>query len=385
MRALILDPGWSRGALAAVRSLGRAGWEVGLGLPGVDGLAMHSRYVTHLHPVPPPDVSEAGLVAAVAAACRRIGYDVVFAAGDAEVLALSALRDRIPTAVPYPDDEAVRRLFDKLELAQLASAAGLATPEVFVADEATLAGVRSPVVVKERLHTRRAPAGTSRVEARFATGADEAREAAADVRAAGGDPVFQLVVPGDLLALTVLRDRNGINVGRVQQIAGRIWPVPAGISVRAYTTDVDETLAKGVDRLLDSIGWWGLAQAQFLVPDDGVPQLIDVNARYYGSLALACSAGVDLPLMWAQIAVGEHVSPVADAPADVRYQWLEGDVRRAVGQRSGGLLRDLVGTFRSSAGATHSIRDRRDRAPSRHYVGHLVGRAGRKLRHRGRR
>ena len=48
MRALIVEDGWQRGALAATRSLGRAGWDVGIGSPR-PGFAAASRFAAAWH------------------------------------------------------------------------------------------------------------------------------------------------------------------------------------------------------------------------------------------------------------------------------------------------------------------------------------------------
>ena len=56
MRALIVEDGWQRGALAASRSLGRAGWDVGIGSPR-PGFAAASRFSAAWHEVPPPETA----------------------------------------------------------------------------------------------------------------------------------------------------------------------------------------------------------------------------------------------------------------------------------------------------------------------------------------
>ena len=382
MRALVVDPGWSRGALAAVRSLGAAGWTVGLAVPDVTrGLALHSRHIHAVHRVPAPDADPGGFPDAVRAAVQAGAYELVLAAGDAEVLALSADRERIGAVVGYPEHALVSRLFDKLSLAELARESGVPTPSTRPADETALAAVRGPVMLKERLHARGAGHGGGRVEARLVAGEAAAREGAEAIRAVGGDPVLQDVVDGALLSLALVRTREGQVVGRVQQRAERVWPGPAGISVRARTTAVDPALATSVERLLERLGWWGLVQAQLLAPADGPAQLIDLNGRCYGSLALARASGVDLARLGAEAALGQPVAPAGDAPAGHRYQWLEGDLRRAAQARSIG---ELVGSLRYSRGAAHSIRDPGDPSPARHYAVALGRRALRKAARRGR-
>src|SRR6266705_1758145 len=105
-RALIVEDGFQRGALAACRALGRAGWEIGIGAPE-RGFASSSRYAIAWYEIPPPEADEAGFVAAVCRAVAAGGYELVFGAGDGEVLALSAERDELGAIFPYGPHEDV--------------------------------------------------------------------------------------------------------------------------------------------------------------------------------------------------------------------------------------------------------------------------------------
>ena len=139
MRALIVEDGFQRGSLAACRALGRAGWQVGIGAPR-KGFASASRYASAWHKVPPPEEDEAGFVAGVRRAVEAGGYELVFGAGDGEVLALSAARDELGAIFPYGPHEDVVRAFDKVGLAEAAQRVGLAVPPSAQSEEA-------PVVV----------------------------------------------------------------------------------------------------------------------------------------------------------------------------------------------------------------------------------------------
>ncbi|MEO6500465.1 MAG: hypothetical protein ABIQ09_00975 [Jatrophihabitantaceae bacterium] len=104
---------------------------------------------------------------------------------------------------------------------------------------------------------------------------------------------------------------------------------------------------------------------QFIVPADGIARLIDLNGRFYGSLALAVRAGANLPATWAALATGRWAEPVEPMTAGggVRYSWWEGDLRRALVERRGGLARDLAGALGAGIGAVHSVGRWRDPAP----------------------
>src|SRR5207248_426407 len=138
-------------------------------------------------------------------------------------------------------------------------------------------------------------------------------------------------------------DSVGRRLARIQQVAERTWPRGLGCSVRAHTVAVDEELAGRAAALLGELGWQGLSELQFLVPDGGgEPQLIDFNGRFYGSMPLAIGAGVNLPDIWARSVTSRDVPEPRDAEPGVRYQWLEGDLR-AAREDSRGTVRDLVG------------------------------------------
>jgi hypothetical protein len=141
---------------------------------------------------------------------------------------------------------------------------------------------------------------------------------------------------------------------------------------------VDGVLAARVEVLLRALNWLGLAQLQFIVGPVG-PVLIDLNARYYGSMSLAMRAGLDLPVLWARLATGRHVGARYDALVGARYSWLEGDLRRAVSERRGGLAKDVLNSLDWGRSAGHSIVDLRDPMPACTYSAELFGRAVRKV------
>ncbi|HWL35009.1 MAG TPA: ATP-grasp domain-containing protein [Frankiaceae bacterium] len=345
MRALVVGDDDARGLLAAVRSLGANGWHVGVVTPSRRSLAASSRWCSAWHPLGADVVASVGAVSA--------SYDVVLPGGDAEVSALSERRDEVGCVVPYGSRESVRCVLDKVSLSSAAVSAGLSVPRTFEADD-----VSGTVVVKSRSHV------AGRVPTVVTDDPAAVRTAVASARAAGAEPVVQECVSGPLLALSVVL-WDGEVVAAVQQRSSGLWPPGAGISTRAETVRVDSSLQERVAALLRSIGWAGLAQAQFLERADG-PVLIDVNGRCYGSLALAAAAGVDLAAVWASAALG---LPYVAGPAvpGVRYQWLYGDVRRSWRES-----RSVLPAAAYARGAAHSVWDRRDPRPGVAYGASLA-------------
>ena len=314
-----------------------------------------------MHPVAAAHVDVGAFVADVGAAVAAGGYEVVFGAGEAEVMALSARRGDIAAAVPYAEHGVVCRALDKAALEPAAATAGFALPGVLAVSELSGDG---PVVVKARRHADpERPGAPPRVDTNVVFGAAAARRRVGDITATGAEPIVQPFLRGDLIAYVAVTDRSSRVVADSMQVASRIWPPFAGASCRARTVRVDATIADTAQRLFGILGWFGLAELQFIAPAGEAPRLIDLNGRFYGSMALAVAAGANLPATWAALATGRPVVTSRARPG-VRYQWLEGDLRRATTERRGGLARDVTSSAIAAAGARHSLWDPADPAPA---------------------
>jgi len=326
------------------------------------GFASSSRYATAWHEVPPPEEDASGFVTGVRRAVEAGGYELVFGAGDGEVLALSAARENLGALFPHGPHADVVRAFDKVALAEAAQRVGLAVPQSATPEEA-------PVVVKPRQTTVHDPqGGPLRLRAEVKDTPEEAEARVEYLESVGADPLVQRYVEGDLVAEVVVTDRESRVVAAIQQRASSM--TPRGGTARGETEALDPNLAEGVAALLADLNWFGVAQLQFQVPPGGEPVLIDFNGRFYGSMSLALAAGLNLPAIWAALATDRPL-PVIETPRiGVRYHWFESDLRRAVTERKG-----ILGTLRYALGARHGLWDGRDPGPGLRHAGRLAARA----------
>jgi predicted ATP-grasp superfamily ATP-dependent carboligase len=378
MRALVVDSTQGRGSLAAVRALARAGWTVGVGAPTRIGLPMLSRFTRHRHLVPPLASGSDEFLSAINQAIATHDYELVFACSDSEILTLSRERSKIHAQVPHPSHETMLRAIDKVDLGMSARTVGMATPpEAASASEGRERWGDGPVIVKERLHGTQTAAGafTNFAPESF-TDAVAVDRRIQEIQAAGGHPLVQPLIEGQLTAFTSVLDERGDMLARVQQVAERTYPRDAGLSVRARTVPIDERLAEQITLLLREIGWFGLSELQFIAPGKDDPVLLDLNGRFYGSLALALAAGVNLPDTWARSATEHMPSRGGDAQPGVRYQWLEGDLR-AARERSAGPISDVCGCVRYARSANPSIWSANDPLPGVLAARRVLGQAAR--------
>ncbi|MEA2214469.1 MAG: hypothetical protein QOK19_30 [Solirubrobacteraceae bacterium] len=372
MRALLVDQARDRGTLVAVRALAAAGFEIGTGAaePSFASLSRHTR--AH-HGVRDCGEDEDGFVTDIASAVRDRGYDIVFCAYESGLTALSRRREEIAPAIwPYPSYEVVRRTFDKLDLSHAVRAAGLDAPHTEPADETALSNWSGPVVVKARNH----------VPQRFDTEIfSEPHQAASLVRrmtAEGGEPLLQTPLSGTMGAVVIVAGADGEILAEVHQEASRTWPPGAGDTVLGRVVAPEQELSSGIARLVAELGWRGLAQVELFRGAGGEVAITDFNGRFYGSMALAVAAGVNVPAIWARDALGLDPwdGPRRTARVGARFQWLNRDLAAGYAQGPRGLLEALA----AAPVAAHSMWALRDPLPTARY---LLPEAARRLRRRG--
>ncbi|MBU0681028.1 MAG: ATP-grasp domain-containing protein [Proteobacteria bacterium] len=107
----------------------------------------------------------------------------------------------------------------------------------------------------------------------------------------------------------------------------REYPVRFGQAVLRQSIR-SEQAESHLQKLLEAMEWHGVCQADFIVdPHTGTPYLIDINPRFWGSVAQAIASGVDFPWLIYRIAVDGDVEPVASFATGVKSRWLGGDLR----------------------------------------------------------
>lgn len=342
------------------------GWEVGTGAWRPSFASMSTTTVRH-HSVEEAEADEDRFIGDIAAAVDAGGYEVVFCNYDVGLLTLSRRRAEIaPAIVPYAEHEIVQRSFDKLAFTEAAQAAGLQVPRTQEADDDALRGWSGAVVVKARIH---AP---TRYETRHFDSAEQARPFVEQLRARGAQPLLQECVTGQLGAVVVVVDRDGQVTAEVQQRCDRSWPAGAGVTARARTIARDEELSARVGELVGSLEWFGLAEVEYLLDDRGVPRFTDFNGRFYGGIALANRAGVNVAGAWARLAIGQAPSPAHPQRDGARFQWLNRDL--AASRHAEG-LKGMATALSLAPRSAHSMVTRRDLGPLlRFYLPELMRR-----------
>jgi len=82
--------------------------------------------------------------------------------------------------------------------------------------------------------------------------------------------------------------------------------------------------------LLRALCWTGVAMVEFRIQDDGTPVFLELNGRFWNSLALAIYAGMDFPRLLAQLAEEGKIRETPTYRENIRCRWLLGDCRHLI-------------------------------------------------------
>lgn len=329
-RTVLVTDGEQRAALATVRSLGRLGYRVYVCSSRERSLSGSSRYCERAFTVADPlraPVRFADDVLRVALATRA---DVLLPVTEAALLAILPERGRFACAIPFPDTDSFRRICDKREVLSLAPRHGIAAPEqtelpnrgaLELLDE-----VRFPVVLKPIRSVAGSDGVRTRSSVSYAASERELRERV-DRYAESSYPILlQERIEGEGFAISVIVWNGELRAAFAHRRL-REKPPSGGVSVLRDSIPLDDDLLARSLALLAEFDWNGVAMVEFKRDErTGIPYLMEINGRLWGSLQLAIDAGIDFPSILVGLALGED-PPVARAyPPGVQTRWEWGDV-----------------------------------------------------------
>jgi phosphoribosylaminoimidazole carboxylase (NCAIR synthetase) len=266
----------------------------------------------------------------------RHRYDVILATADLTLARLASVD--VPVVTSPSLGRGWDALNDKLALADVAARSGVEYPATASAEtdagiDGAAAAFGLPVVVKAM---RSAEADAEGV--RLARGATPARDvvqaiaAARRLRSTGVRPIIQAAVSAAEKVNAVVIRSGGRSELRYAHRVNREVPITGGIGVSLETIPAESgdgrEAVDALERLCDTVGYEGLAQAEFYRgADDGRLYVLDVNPRLWGSTWFAERLGLRVTERSIRVALGLPSLPPVRYEVGRRFHAPFGELR----------------------------------------------------------
>ncbi len=331
-KILILD-GHTNQALACVRSLGTAGYQILVSSHQRFPVSSWSRFCSASFFVKGQTIEA---FAELRKWAQHEGVTIVLPLTERSCVLCNSDRaawEQLGITVGCGPDELLQTAFDKNITLQRADAVGVRIPPTRFPESLdqcfnAINELGLPAVIKPRWSNawdgrRFLPTRSPK----YLKTADQISDVLNEYRQGQHWPLIQGYVPGQGKGVFALCDHGDVVAWFAHERLRDTRPTGSSSSLRR-SIRLDARLREPAEKLLTELRWHGPAMVEF--KDDGInpPCLMEINGRFWGSLQLAIDAGVDFPNLWVSLLKGESPRRVFEYDEGVTLRWLWGDIKR---------------------------------------------------------
>jgi len=330
---VLVTDGENRSALAVTRSLGRTGCNVFVTGSEAGNISACSRFCLKAITAPDPLKEGEKYSEAIAEIAKIENINVIFPTTEQSVYCLSEARERLGKGVVLacaPSDM-MEAISNKYKLFQMAERLGVGIPNTiyvkdsddFLEKSTRISGF--PVVVKPAFSKIKDGDKIISTGVMYASNRDELSLFYETRPALRYPSLIQELIVGEGTGLFTLFDRDRhLALFSHRRILEK--PPSGGMSVLSESVPLDEEMVDSAGKLLSEVGWEGIAMVEFKRDiRDGRAKLMEINGRFWGSLQLAVSSGVDFPALSLDYYLGRKPDTLlSDFTVGQRLKWFYG-------------------------------------------------------------
>ncbi len=313
-----------RPSLSVIRSLGKRGIKITAASERKSAMGFFSRYTDKRIIYPNPRLNPESFLKHLLNIIKKDKYDFIISSHVYTYFLISKYGDIFSDFVKLtpPDFETFYNVYDKKRLIQLAMKNGVDCPKTYFSSrlDDILSNVdKYPVVIK--------PSRRHAVKIKICNTALELKEGYKNMTNRYGPCIIQEFIPnGGEIGVYTLFDLNSEPVALTVKKRIRTRYSYGGASTLRETVKNEDCVNIALN-LLKKIKWSGLAMVEFRIDSrDGKPKLMEINPRFWGSLQLSISSGVDFPYLLYQLMMKDNVTRNLGYKEGIKGQWLLGDI-----------------------------------------------------------
>lgn len=327
MAKVLVTNARQRKSLAIIRSLGKRGIKVTAGEEYRFAPSFFSKYCHESVVYPSPTKKPNFFIEWFVNRVKKNNYDVIFPVDDdvLESVVNHFQELSLYTKIPVVDKELYHKACDKAETVKIAMKNGIPCPKTYFIS--TLKEVKAlaesldfPVVIKPRRSS--GSRGLVYIRSR-----DKLYEKYLAIHERYNWPLIQEFIPpgGSTYGVETLFNRESQPRAVFVHRRLREYPSSGGPSTLRESVKNSDLALLGI-RLLKALNWYGVAMVEFKIdPRTNEPKLMEVNPRFWGSLALPIYAGIDFPYLLYKLAMEGDVESAKDYRVGLQCRWLVGD------------------------------------------------------------
>jgi len=332
MRILVTD-GETRSALAVTRSLGRRGCDVFVAGEVTGNISSYSKFCKGSFQTPSAMTNGEKYCERIVDIISEGKIEIVFPITEQSIFQLNSIRDKISQEVilACPSRKDMDAVSNKYRLFQLAEEVDVPIPETtyvkgiedFFQKESELYSF--PVVVKPAYSKINSGDQVIAASVMYACDRDELINLYETKPALRYPSLIQELIVGEGTGLFTLFDADHhLMLFSHRRLLEK--PPSGGVSVVSESVPLDPEMVKAAERLLSAVQWRGVAMVEFKRDvRDGRAKLMEINGRFWGSLQLAVSSGVDFPAHCLDYYINNRPTCViADYGVGYKLKWFFG-------------------------------------------------------------
>jgi predicted ATP-grasp superfamily ATP-dependent carboligase len=291
-------------------------------------LSFYSKYCNKKFISPNPRTNSDLFLKYILKIVKNDSYDSIFPIHTYTMFLLTKYRDMISdyVKVPPPNFDIFINAYDKKKTLSLAMENKIEIPITYFTDDINdiIENIKQyPVVIKA---SRRHAIGIVICY----NSSDLKKEYKKMVNKYGPCLVQEYIPNGGEFGVYTIFNKNSEPIGLSVKKRLKCMNTYGGVSTLRETVDNKE-LVNIAFKLLKKMKWFGVAMVEFRFDSrDGLPKLMEINPRFWGSLHLSIQSGIDFPHMLYELISKGETTPMLDFKKGVQSRWLFGEVTRFI-------------------------------------------------------
>lgn len=335
MKVLVVGAS-NNASLSIVQSLGKFNNIIDLvGTREVFNKGFYSKYVRNKFLISPVEESICLFLKTLVKIIKANSYDFVIPTNDRMALVLSKLNDEScigSTKILVPPYNQLMNAMDKGFILKCAKKFNCPIPKTVFTDqnfsevEKAICKLNFPIVLKPRfswyIHGDKLVKG--KIE--YIINPTVLKERFNEVNEIIPYPLLQEQIRGTAWGMELLFWDNSVKAIFSHKRIRESNPL-GSYSSAVESIPINTEYLEYICSVLKFMKWNGVCMFEFKNDDaDNIPKLMEMNARFWGSLPLAVRCGVDFPLYLIQIYKNEPVIKKEEYATGVRCRWLIADI-----------------------------------------------------------